>query len=99
MTFASTQQPKSRYETIWDTLKEKKVIRISVPAEHHRRLKLAIIKRKNKDLGFKYLLKESNQRSQLHFKSDGNILHVALNISERSLWIWPNRIPKDLLSL
>ena len=92
-------QPPSRYEIIWNTLKEKKHIRISVPAEHHRRLKQAVIKRKNKDIGFKYLLKESNQRSQLHFKSEGNILHIALHISERSLWIWPNRIPKDLLLL
>ena len=92
-------QPQSRYAVIWDTLKEKKRIRISVPAEHHRRLKQAVIKRKNKDIGFKYLLKESNQRSQLHFKSEGNILNIALNISERSLWIWPNRIPKDLLLL
>ena len=92
-------QPPSRYEIIWNTLKEKKHIRVSVPAEHHRRLKLAVIKRKNKDVGFKYILREANQRSQLHFKSEGNILHIALNISERSLWIWPNRIPKDLLLL
>ena len=92
-------QPPSRYEIIWNTLKEKKHIRVSAPAEHHRRLKLAVIKRKNKDVGFKYILREANQLSKLHFKSEGNILHIALNISERSLWIWPNRIPKDLLLL
>ena len=95
----SAPAPKSRYEVIWDTLKEKKVVRVSVPVEHHRRLKQAVIKRKNKDLGFRYILKESNQLSKLHFKSEGNVLHIALTISERSLWIWNHRIPKDLLSL
>ena len=74
----------SRYQIIWNTLKKDKTIRLSAPAEAHRRLKKAIIKRKDIDIGYKLMASESNLRPYLEFSSSGNILTVTLHTPYRS---------------
>lgn len=77
----------SRYQAIWNQLKEKKFVAVSTKAEAHRRLKKAVIKRKDRDLGYKYLMSESNRRASLEFVSEGHILKIFLRITVRSDWI------------
>jgi hypothetical protein len=77
----------SRYHCIWQQLKIKNAIRISVPAEAHKRLRQAIMKRKVNDRGFRFLMGEQNMRPHLSFKSEGNILSVQLHFSVRHLWL------------
>jgi len=77
----------SKYEVIWTNLKKSKSIAISAKSEAHRRIKKAVIKRKDIDLGYKYLLSEANQRAVLEFSSEGHILRITLHIKYRSDWI------------
>ena len=78
---------RSRYQDSWDILKKSKSISLAAPAAAHPRLKEAIKKRKKKDVGFKFLLSESNQIAELEFKSDGSLLKIILHIKYRSDWI------------
>ena len=77
----------SRYAIIWHKLKQDKTVRLSAPAEAHRRLRKAIIKRKDIDLGFKLEMSEKNLRPYLSFKSESNILTVSLHTPYRSTWL------------
>ena len=77
----------SRYAMIWYKLKQGEEVRISTPREFHRKLRNAIVKRKNKDIGYKFLMADANRRPVLQFKSEGNIFTVRLNITVVSMWL------------
>ena len=77
----------SRYACIWDILKKDKFVRISAPAERHKRLRQAVMKRKAGDLGHRYLMKEQNLRAHLSFVSEGNVLTIKLHLSAYHLWL------------
>ena len=77
----------SRYSCIWVRLKAEQHIKLKAPAKAHPRLKRAIIKRKDLDLGFKLECSEQNLRPFLSFKSDGDIMEVTLNLPVKSDWI------------
>lgn len=70
----------SRYAPIWAALKLKEQVKLAAPREAHLRLKRAIIKRKNIDIGYKILCSERGQEPKLHFKSEGNLLIVTLDM-------------------
>jgi len=69
---------KSRYEVIWQKLKDTRELKIACPRAAHLKLKRGIIKRKNIDLGYKILSAEIGQSTYLEFESVGNILVVRL---------------------
>jgi len=71
----------SRYEIIWRQLKQNTdhKVTLAAPAEAHFRLRRAVIKRKDIDLGFKVMMAEKHLRPCLRFKSKGNILTVELH--------------------
>jgi len=77
----------SRYTIIWVKLKAGEEVKLSVPKEYHLKLKKAIVRRKNKDWGFKLLMSEANRRHLLSFKSEGNILTVKLHTPALSTWL------------
>lgn len=77
----------SRYQVVWDTLKQKGTVKLSAPTLAHKRLKRAVIKRKDLDLGFKLETAEKNLRSFLIFQSTGNVLTITLALKIRSTWI------------
>jgi len=77
----------SRYAIIWYKLKQGEEVNLSTPREFHRKLRNAIVKRKNKDIGFKFLMAENNRRHVLSFHSEGNILTVKLHITVISTWL------------
>lgn len=68
----------SRYSIIWHKLKKDKKVELSAPREAHARLRKAIIKRKDIDLGYKLEMSERNQRCYLKFTSRGSVLSVVL---------------------
>lgn len=77
----------SRYAIIWYKLKQGEEVRISTPREFHRKLRNAIVKRKNKDIGYKFLMAEANKRPLLQFRAEGNIFIVRLKITVVSTWL------------
>lgn len=77
----------SRYSIIWIKLKAERKVKLSAPALAHRRLRKAIIKRKDLDLGFKFEMSEQNRRPHLSFKSEGSVLTVELLTPFRSDWL------------
>ena len=68
----------SRYSIIWIKLKKDRKVSLSAPKEAHARLRKAIIKRKDCDIGYKLEMSERNLRCYLKFKSIGSVLHVDL---------------------
>lgn len=77
----------SRYAMIWYKLKQGEEVKLSTPKEFHRKLRNAIVKRKNKDIGYKFLMAEANRRPVLKFKYEGNILIVRLDVTVVSTWL------------
>lgn len=80
------QQPfRSRYEMIWRQLKQRDnhTVEVAAPAAAHARLRKAVIKRKDIDLGFKVLTAERQQITKLHFASIGNILRISLRFHSK----------------
>ena len=82
------EQFRSRYEIIWRQLKNRTehTVDVAAPAIAHARLRKAVIKRKDIDLGFKVLLAEKQQIAKLYFKSQGNILKITLKFGAK--WDW-----------
>lgn len=74
----------SRYSVIWAKLKKDKQVELAAPPKFHLRLKKAIIKRKDIDLGYKLLLAEEHKRAILEFSSKDSKLTVTLSIKTRS---------------
>lgn len=71
---------RSRYEIIWRQLKQRSEHRVEIaaPAAAHARLRKAVIKRKDVDLGYKVLMGETKCFPKLQFRSVGNILIISL---------------------
>ena len=69
----------SRYQPIWDQLKAEGKCCIVAHPVLHRRIKKAVIKRKNEDLGYKLLLSESCKYAKLSIKSNGNSITFSLH--------------------
>ena len=68
----------SRYQVIWDTLKAKGYIKLSVIPELQPRLVKAIKKRRDVDLAFQHMLVEDCKKARLRFKKTGTVIEVFL---------------------
>jgi hypothetical protein len=77
----------SRYSIIWHKLKQDKIVKLSAPAEVHPRLRKAVIKRKDIDLGYKLMAQEQHLRPYLKFKSEGSLLTITLHLPTHSGWL------------
>ncbi len=68
----------SKYQPIWDQLKAEGESRIVAPLPFHARIKKAVIKRKDKDLGFKLELSEQCKYVKLDISTQGNTIRFKL---------------------
>lgn len=69
------------YQPIWEQLKQKHKCDIAAPKAYHKRIKKAVIKEKDMDLGFKVLLAEEAKSATLQIESKDGILSFKLNFS------------------
>lgn len=77
----------SRYEIIWIKLKQLGEVEIAAPASHHARLRKAVIKRKDRDLGYKLQIAERNERAFLRFYFNQDKVTVKLTVTPLSTWL------------
>lgn len=68
----------SRYQPIWNLLKEKHVAELVAPAALHRRIIKAVIKRKDVDLTYKFLCAEQHRKAKLSYTVEGNKITFRL---------------------
>jgi hypothetical protein len=68
----------SKYQPIWNQIKQQGSCKIVAPTILHRRIIKAVIKRKDEDLGFKLLTSEAYKKAKLTYKRDGNTIHFVL---------------------
>ena len=64
----------SRYKPIWDTLKKNGTATVVTNPCLHRRIKKAVIRRKDEDLAYKFMLSESHKRAKLSTRIEGNAI-------------------------
>ncbi len=72
------QFPVSKYQPIWNQLKAEGICRIVASPLLHRRIKKAVIKRKDEDLGFKLTLAETGKYAKLNVTIEGNTVIFSL---------------------
>jgi len=72
--------PVSRYLPIWTKLKTENKVSVAIPQPLHRRLIKAVIKRKDEDLAYKFLLSEacSGRKAKLKYIIQENVVHFKL---------------------
>lgn len=74
-----------KYQPIWNALKEtansKRECRITAPPPLHRRIIKAVMKEKDQDTGYKYLLGEQGKRARLSYTIDHSVITFTLQIS------------------
>lgn len=68
------------YESAWNQLKQKKVIRITAAAHLHPRIYKAIRKEKDADTIYKYELSEAGEKAILSSSSSALVLTITLKI-------------------
>ena len=67
-----------KYQPIWEELKETNIISLAADPSLHDRIIMAVIKEKNKDLGWKLLVSERGKRLRLKSKVDGKLITFTL---------------------
>lgn len=68
----------SRYQPIWDQLKEKHKAELVAPVVLHRRIIKAVTKRKNIDLTYKFLCSEQYKKAVLKYEIQDNKIKFTL---------------------
>lgn len=68
----------SRYQPIWDLLKEKHHAELVAPVVLHRRIIKAVTKRKNIDLAYKFLCSEQYKKAVLKYSVEGNTIKFKI---------------------
>jgi len=71
----------SDYDPIWVALKKDNICRVSAPRPLHPRIKKAVYKRKDLDLGYKLQLKEKGKVARLSIKSKQSVIEFKLVVS------------------
>lgn len=73
----------SIYNPLWEQLKNNPDVPLIIAAHpaHHRRIYKAIIKRKDEDTVFKWILDEKGLRSKLSRTSEAGALKITLSFS------------------
>lgn len=69
------------YEPIWLVLKQKGTVKVVVPKCLHRRTIKAVMKEKNMDGGYKFMLSENSQRCRLNYVSEEDTIIFTLRYS------------------
>lgn len=70
----------SKYAPIWNRLKADRKVSVAIPSPLHRRLIKAVIKRKNEDLGYKYLLGEQGKKAILEYTIHEQVITFKLTL-------------------
>lgn len=60
-----------KYQPIWDKLKATGKCELAVPMPYHPRVKKAVLKEKDNDIGFKLLLGEQCKKARLEIETQG----------------------------
>jgi len=68
----------SRYQPIWELLKQKHAATIVAPPHLHKRIIKAVIRRKDIDLTYKFVCAESHKKAKLTYTIEGNSVHFTL---------------------
>lgn len=68
----------SQYQPIWNTLKEKHTAKLVAPQAYHRRIIKAVTKRKDVDLGYKFLCSQQDKKAILRTSISGNTITFTL---------------------
>lgn len=74
-----------KYREAWNALKNRGKIVLASPSSYHKRIIKGLNKEKNKDLAFKFVLSESNQRAVFTSKSDGSKITLFLRVESTAL--------------
>lgn len=69
----------SKYLPIWNELKTKGVATVITHPCLHRRIKKAVIRRKDEDLTYKFILSEQHKRAKLSTRIEGNAITFTLH--------------------
>jgi hypothetical protein len=73
------EQQYSKYLPIWKSLKETGTCRLTAPPIFHKRIVKAVQKRRDKDLGFLYILKEQNLKHRITYDIHGTVITFHLH--------------------
>lgn len=68
----------SRYQPIWDTIKQTGVATIVAQPHLHKRIIKAVIRRKDIDLTYKFICAESHKKAKLTYEIEGNTVKFTL---------------------
>lgn len=60
-----------KYQPIWEKIKAEGKCELAAPIPYHPRIKKAVLKEKDNDLGFKVLLGEKFKRARLEIETQG----------------------------
>jgi hypothetical protein len=69
----------SKYLPIWNTLKATSTATVVTHPCLHRRIKKAVIRRKDEDLAYKFALGEQHKRAKLSTRIEGNAIIFTLH--------------------
>ena len=68
----------SKYQPIWNAIKQNKTATIVAPQILRRRIIKAVIKRKDIDIAYKFLCAEKHYKAKLLYKIEGNTIQFTL---------------------
>lgn len=68
----------SRYTPIWLKLKADHKVSVVIPSPLHKRLIKAVIKRKDEDVTYKFILGEQGKKARLKYSVQENVIHFKL---------------------
>ena len=74
-----------QYKDAWNQLKSRGKIVLASPSQFHARIIKALVKEKNKDLGYKLQLSEDNRKAVFTSKSEGNTLKFYLRVETNTV--------------
>lgn len=76
-----------KYQPIWDRLKRDLTASLAASPAMHKRIIKAVIKEKNRDLGWKLLTSEKGTNYKLRYEIDGQLVKFYLypNVSLKNL--------------
>lgn len=69
-----------KYQPIWEALKKDLTVSLAAPLASHRRIRIAVRKEKNKDLGWKLICSDKGNSYKLHYEIDGKLMIITLEV-------------------
>ena len=68
----------SKYQPIWNQLKQKHIVSLVAPPIIHKRIIKAVIRRKDLDIAYKFECAELHKRAKLYHSIEGNTITFIL---------------------